>query len=111
MTLQLLSLLIIIWLGVKFPFSPDQLLDPEVQSKYYALHRYALLFRLVNFVDTMCIIAACVNILTMLRNFLWVDFFFGTLQDSLRVAAYFLVIFSSSILGMAVCSITLYGKQ
>jgi hypothetical protein len=47
----------------------------------------------------------------MLRNFLWIDFFFGTLQDSLRVASYFLVIFTSTIIGMAVCSITLYGKQ
>ncbi len=78
-------------------------------ATYYAFHKYAYYFRLVNFIDTMTLILIVVNIMTMLRNFLWIDFFFGALTDSLRAAVFFVIIFTSTVVGMAVCSITLYG--
>ncbi len=57
----------------------------------------------------MNVILIFVNIMTMLRMFLVIDFFIGSVVDSLRAAVVFMAIFISTVIGMAICSITLYG--
>lgn len=59
----------------------------------------------------MSLIYIFINVLTMLRYFRWVDFFLGSVTESLRIAICFIVIFFVMVFGMAVCSMTLYGNQ
>ena len=49
------------------------------------------------------------NLLTMMRVFRWVDFFLGSVTESIKTAFAFMLIFAATLLGMAICNITLYG--
>ena len=59
----------------------------------------------------MSLIAIFFNVLTMLRYFRWVDFFLDSVLESLLIAIYFIFIFFVMVIGMAVCSMTLYGND
>ena len=61
------------------------------------------------YADTISIIAMFTNLLTMMRVFLWMDFFLGSVTESIKTALAFMSIFVSTLVGMAICNITLYG--
>ena len=61
------------------------------------------------YADTVSIIAMFTNLLTMMRVLRWIDFFLESVTESIKIAFAFLAIFASTLLGMAVCNITLYG--
>lgn len=67
-------------------------------------------YNLSLWLDSMSLIYIFINVLTMLRYFRWVDFFLGSVTESLRIAICFIVIFFVMVFGMAVCSMTLYGN-
>ena len=106
--LQFYSLFMIAQTQVYHP-DPGDLQNEEIKDKFQMFRYTARTQSDILYADTLSIIGMFTNLLTMMRIFNWIDFFLGSVRESIKTTFFFLVIFGTTLLGMAICNITLYG--
>ena len=75
------------------------------------MHDLATQYRTMLFLESLSLIVIFTNILTMLKHFRWVEFFLDSVIHSLRIALSFTIIFVATLIGLAICCMTLYGNE
>jgi hypothetical protein len=94
-----------------FPCTPEELLSESIVTKYWALLDISSNYKTMLYSDTICLVAIFSNLMTMMKHFRWVNFFLGSVIESLKIALSFMCIFVGTLIGMAICCMTLYGSD